>query len=342
MTQITHAGLPGGCRGVQGHPLQLTVCNLLTTPASDVSCANSLAAANPVAVVVAAVDNATPIVTARATAGVPYAAMTANAPAELTNPDAFAFSGSNNGSFNMVAQNEKKLGGTKVTLVTIGAAGVEASLAATVAPTFVLGNQASAVQTTSPLGQPDMTPTIQAATSNGSTSVFLDEDPPTCIAGLNAKGTLAITGVRFCMDGSCETKAVVTAAGANATNTYFPNPTDPSNTRDPDYATYHEAMAKYALGVQTLGFSPVGFAVLYDLYRFMKTIPAETAINAASVKQALRTAQAVPAFLGANTTLTCNGKAVPLQPSLCSGSFFLEKWTGSAFTYIGFSTLPSS
>jgi branched-chain amino acid transport system substrate-binding protein len=329
--------------GVQGHPLKLTVCHLLTTPASDVSCANSMAAANPAAVVAGGVDNAQPIVTALAAANVPYVTAVASSAIETSSPDAFAFTAGNTGAYYVVGKNEAAHGGKQVALVLIGAQGAAAAVAQEAAPTFKLAGVGVKVILTSPTGQSDLTPTIQAATGGNVSGVFMDEDPTTCIAGLNAKATLGVSSsIRFYADASCESQTVVKGAGANAAGTYFTAPGAISDQSDPDWSTYSSAMNQYAPGVTHYGFSPNGYIGVMDLYRAMKTIPSGTAVTAASVKAALQHATAVKAFLGAGTTFTCDGKQVPQQPSVCSGAFFLEQYSGGTFKYIGYQTLPAS
>jgi branched-chain amino acid transport system substrate-binding protein len=326
--------------GVQGHPLKLTVCQLLTTPASDVSCANSMAAANPAAVVAGGVDNAVPIVTALAAASVPYVTAVAATGIETTSPDAFAFTAGNTGAYYVVGKNEAAHGGKQVALVLIGAAAA-AVIQQEAAPTFKQAGVSVKVIVTSPTGQSDLTPTIQAATAGQTSGVFLDEDPTTCIAGLNAKATLNVSSsIRFYADASCESQTVVKGAGANADGTFFTAAGAISDQSDPDWSTYNSAMNQYAPGVTHTGFSPNGFIGVMDLYRAMKTIPSGTAVTAASVKAALQHATAVKAFLGAGTTFTCDGKQVAQQPSVCSGTFFLEQYSGGAFKYVGYQTLP--
>jgi branched-chain amino acid transport system substrate-binding protein len=327
--------------GVQGHPIKLTVCDLLTTPASDVSCANSLAAAKPVAITAGAVDNGDPIVTQAAAAGIPYTVVTGTSPQETTSPDSFVFGGSFPGSAYIIAKNEKQHGGKQVVLTLPAAPGAASTIESSVGPYFAKAGIKVKVIVTSPDGQPDMTPTIQAATASPTSGVGMLDDQTTCIAGLNAKGTLDVSSsVRFYLDAPCEANSTVKAVGSNINGVYFFDTNDATNHSDPDFATYKAAMAKYAPRTDLLGYSAYGFTVEMDLYRAMETIPKGTAITAASVKSALKNAKNVKIFLGDGLTYTCNHTAVAGIPDLCSSAFFLNQYKNGGFHFIESTTIP--
>jgi branched-chain amino acid transport system substrate-binding protein len=300
-----------------------------------------MVAANPVAIVGGGIDNETPIVTAAAAAGIPFTTISATSTAGFTNPDSFVFGPGNNGGYNSVATQEAKLGGKSVSLVLISAPGALTQIKAGATPIFANHSIGLNVLLTSPLGQPDMTPTIQAATVPPTTGVFLDEDSTTCIAALNAKGTLAVSSsIRFYADLSCETPAVVSAAGANSNGTYFTNVADVTKTSDPDVVTYNSFMKQYAAGTSTLGFAPQGATGVMDLVRVLDTIPSSTPITAASVKAALQASSGIKLFMGDGNTFTCNGKAVAELTSVCNGNFYLDQYVNGKFKFIGTSQLP--
>jgi branched-chain amino acid transport system substrate-binding protein len=329
--------------GVQGHPLQLTVCGLLTTPASDVACANSMVAANPVAILAGGVDNGDPIVKAAAAANIPYAAQAGFSPLEVSSPDSFVFSGSFPGSAYVVGSNEKTNGGKQVTTILIGAPGAVAGIHAAVDPVFSALGLGSKVLLIPPTGQADLTPTIQAATAPPTTGVKLDLAATTCISSLNAKGTLNVSSsIRFYMTDACNTAAVIKATGANIQNVYMYGSEAATNPKDPDTAIYLAAMKQYAAGTATDGYAPLGFSVVMNVYRAMLRIPQGTAITAASVTSALKATSAQPAFLGQGATLTCNGTALKQLPALCTTAFFLSQYRGSTFHYVTYTTIPAA
>jgi ABC-type branched-subunit amino acid transport system substrate-binding protein len=326
--------------GVHGHPIALTVCGLLSTPASDVSCANSMAAANPVAIVGGAVDNATPIVTQAAAAGIPYVTAAPAAAKEFSSPNAFAFEPGGIGYYNSVAANEAAKGGKSVTMVIIGAPGVLTEIQAGAQPSFRAHHIGLKVIVT-PFSQVDFTPTIQAAISPPATGVFLIEATTGCISALNAKGTLQVSRrIRFYSSFSCQDPSVVAGARAQLNGTYFITLGAASKATDPDYADYHAAMKSYARTVPPLGNALDGFVPVMDLVRVMQEMSPSTTINSANVMAALKGAKKVKAFLGDGSTFTCGGTVDKAFPSICSGTSYLDQYVHGKYKFVGKSTIP--
>lgn len=323
--------------GVHGRQLELNVCNLLTTPASDVACANSMVAAKPVAIAGGAVDNGDPIASAAAAAGIPYVVGTASSPLEQTSTDVFAVTAGDTGSYSAVGAEEQKLGGKQVTIVLVAiGSGAVAGTQKKAGPIFAEYGIKVKVIVVAP-GTADLAPTLQAAAGSGTTGVFLNVDPTTCLSALNAKSTLGISSsIRFYVDLACDESSVLKGAGANANGTYIIEPTDIANTQDPDTSIYLAAMSKYEPGVSHSGYAQEGFTTVMDLYRVMKTIPAGTAITAASVQAAMQAAKNVPEFMGDGATFTCDRKILPSEPTICGNTTYIAQYTtAGGEKYIG-------
>jgi ABC-type branched-subunit amino acid transport system substrate-binding protein len=328
--------------GVHGHPLALTVCDLLTTPASDTGCANSMAAANPVAIVGGAVDDGTPIVTQAGAAGIPYVTTAPGSPAELSGPNAFAFGPGALGFYNSVATNEVAKKGKSVALVLIGAPASLPEVKAGAEPEFKAHHIGLNVIIT-PLSQVDFTPTIQASTRPPATGVFVVESTSGCISALNAKGTLQVSShIRFYVSFSCQDPSVVAGARAQFNGTYVTTLGDASNPADPDYADYQAAMKKYAPSTPPLGYAVAGYAGVMDLVRVMQKMSPSKTINAANVMTALKGAKNVKAFLGDGSTFTCGGTVDKALPSLCSGSSYLDQYVHGKYKFIRRSSIPGT
>jgi branched-chain amino acid transport system substrate-binding protein len=192
--------------GVQGHPLKLTVCDLLTTPASDQSCAASMASANPIAILGGAIDNGDPIVRAAAGASIPYANVLGTSPQEVSSPYSFIYGGSFPGNAYLVASTEKLHGGKHVVLLLPAQPGAISTVQAASAPYYAKAGITVSVVATNPAGEPDMTPIVQAASNPPTTGILVDTAEPNCIGTLQAKSTLSISSsIRFYLNASCET-----------------------------------------------------------------------------------------------------------------------------------------
>jgi branched-chain amino acid transport system substrate-binding protein len=103
---------------------------------------------------------------------------------------------------------------------------------------------------------------------------------------------------------------------------------------------YDTAMKKYAPEVETAGLEFANtttgqFQVFMNLYRALKDVNDPSTLNAAGIKAAMRAATAVPIFMGGGGTFTCDGKAVPGSPALCSLISTYGTFNNGKTTYVG-------
>ncbi len=99
--------------------------------------------------------------------------------------------------------------------------------------------------------------------------------------------------------------------------------------KNADVKTYNKAMARYATEIDPGDvYAQAGFASVMNLASALRTIPAGTNVDAAATTNALKTAKAVPLFLGGGGTYTCDGTAFPSLKSLCSLQSHVVEYQG--------------
>ena len=83
-------------------------------------------------------------------------------------------------------------------------------------------------------------------------------------------------------------------------------------------------LAKYSPDVDPNGLAYLGYQVISSIGEVGKSLPAGP-ITAKQYTDALRAAQNVPVPAAPGLTFTCNGKAFPKAPNLCSKSILVSE-----------------
>lgn len=305
--------------GLEGHKVNLYICENQSTPAGGQTCANDMVQHGVVAVVEPFTGQGQTEVPTIVGAGIPYITVSGASTAELTSPGAFALEGGFPAYLGAMALSAKTHNLKHVAFL------VE-NVPAAIQGAQVLGGlvykNAGVGFTVIPVnpGTADISPQMQSAVSGGADAVGMVGDVTLCSSFLQAYDTLNLKLPKYvlstCQDPSILNSATLdkALAGSYITTTTKSSPSD--------IKLYAAMMKKYAPKVnpnpnvssnQASGVTPV-----LALGSIMKgsTQP----VTAAGVKTQTQTAQNVVIPLSGGLTFTCNGKAIPLLKSVCSSS----------------------
>ncbi|GAB06863.1 branched-chain amino acid transport system substrate-binding protein [Gordonia amarae] len=306
--------------GIGGHKVELVVCKQSEEPASATKCANELVE-KKVAAVVAPLSSQgavmLPIITG---AKIPYIAQAPVSRAEFATPGAYMLSG---GTIAVLAGQAKTAAqsGIKKFTVLIGDSGDAAtSVKAMATPIFQQAGVELKVVVV-PVASADPTPEITAGLADKPGAVTVLGDTRMCVSAMKVLQSVA-PDVKKYLIASCLDKPVWEAIGghdkligAKAFTTVNLTSDDPSVT------LYRSIMAKYAPDDDPQGLGYLGYQVVMSLGEIGKDIKG---VTAADLRTALTTATDVPLPAAPGLTFTCNGKAMPMLPPLCSNSIIVS------------------
>jgi branched-chain amino acid transport system substrate-binding protein len=151
---------------------------------------------------------------------------------------------------------------------------------------------------------------------------------PGCITAMKTKPTTP-TQKPLVLPAMCTDADVVHDGGPFAKGTLFVRQTAAIDRKNADVKTYTKAMARYADEIDPNDtYAQAGFASVMNLVSALRTIPVGTTIDAAATTNALKTAKAVPLFLGGGGTYACDGTAFPTLKALCTLQSHIVEYQG--------------
>jgi branched-chain amino acid transport system substrate-binding protein len=305
--------------GLEGHKINLYICENQSTPAGGQTCANDMVQHGVVAVVEPFTGQGQTEVPTVVGAGIPYITISGASTPELTSPGAFAIEGGFPAYLGAMALSAKQHGITKVAFLVD-------NVPAAIQGAQVLGGlvfKAAGVGfTVIPVnsGTADMSPQLQSAVSGGAQAVGMVGDVTFCSSFLQAYNTLGLKLPKYVLS-TCQDPSILGSATLDKAlaGSYITTTTASSKA---DNALYAAMIKKYAPKVnpnpnvssnQASGVVPV-----LTLGAIMKgsTQP----VTAAGVKTQTATAKNVAIPMSGGLTFTCNGTAIPLLKSVCSSA----------------------
>lgn len=301
--------------GVGGRPLRLVPCATDGTPEQGKVCVDRAVAEKPAAVLAVQPGGVADNLAALTTAGIPYVGQSCNANATASGQFAsFCFGSDLVGLYATSAAYLKSLGTVKkVSLPYPGVPAASTGVKAYAIPTF---QRAGITSTEVPIadGTADPTTVLTPMYAANPEAVVGLLNGPACIAAMKARGTRTTPLV---LPALCSDPDVLTGAGAAALGVQFVRPTITLDPKSPDVAAYTRAMKRSAPKADPADvYAQAGFAAVANLVTVQRGIT--TTVDAGTTLAALRAAKAVPLFLGAGTTATCDGTAFPGLKALCS------------------------
>ena len=317
--------------GIGGRPIALSECVTDQTPEKGKACMDAAAAAKPVAVLAVQPGAAVDSLASLQAAGIPYVGQTCNTNATLSGQFAtFCFGSDFVGLYSSSASYLKSLTTIKrVALPYIAVPAATSGVKGYAVPIFQRAG-ITPVEVPIPEATADITQLwigmLEANPPPDATVGLLTG--PGCITAMKTKPTTP-TQKPLVLPAMCTDADVVHDAGPAAAGTLFVRQTAAIDRKNIDVKTYDKAMARYAPEADTDDvYAQAGFASVMNLAGALRAIPAGTAVDPATATNALRTAKAVPLFLGNGATYTCDGTAFPSLKSLCSVQSHVVEYQG--------------
>ncbi|MGO9856524.1 MAG: ABC transporter substrate-binding protein [Acidimicrobiales bacterium] len=305
--------------GLEGHKIDLYICENQSTPAGGQTCANDMVQKGVVAVVEPFTGQGQTEVPTITAAGIPYITISGASTAELTTPGSFAIDGGFPAYLGAMALSAKQHGITKVGFLVDN---VPAAIQGAEALGGIVFKAAGVGFTVVPVnsGTADMSPQLQSVVSGGADAVGMVGDVTFCSSFLQAYNTLDLKLPKYVLS-TCQDPSILDSATLDKAlaGSYITTTTQASKS---DLALYGALIKKYdpkaspnpnVSSNQASGVTPV-----LTLAAIMKgsTEP----VTAAGIKTQTETAKNVVVPLSGGLTFTCNGMAIPLLKSVCSST----------------------
>lgn len=310
--------------GIAGHKIDLVVCNEHEEPASATKCANQMVEQKVSAVVSPFGSMGAVMLPIISGAGIPYIAQAPVSQAEMVSPDAFMIAGGVVSVLSAQATQAAKEGVKKFAVILGDSGDAASSVKALGDPMFAKAGVDFRVITV-PASIADPTPNITAAlASDKPDAVTIMGDTRQCTTTIKALQTVAPDIKKF-MISTCIDKPVTDAVGAEAVaGSKAFTTVNLTDQNDESVKLFRSVMAKYASDVDTSGISYLGYQVVMSLAGVGGSLPKTDTVGPKDVMTAFRTAQNVPIPAAPGLHFTCNGKAVPMLPSICSSGILVS------------------
>jgi branched-chain amino acid transport system substrate-binding protein len=303
--------------GLNGHAINLVVCQNQETPAGGQACANQMVQDKVVAVVLPFTGQGATEVPTITKAGIPYITLSGASNQELATPGAYDLTGGYPATLGAYALSAKAHGYSKFAMLVSNVPSAISGAELLGGLVFKNAGVGFKVIPVNP-GTADVTPQLEAAVSWGAKAIGMTGDVTLCSSFLKGYQTLSLTEPKYVLS-TCLDPSIFSTLGSELGGSYIATT---SNATSSDDALYAAITKKFAPSIspnpnasagQASGLIPV--ISLLDIMAGYKG-----AVTAAAVKAqlALATPRTIP-FSG-GLTYVCNGTAIPLLPSVCSAA----------------------
>ncbi len=304
--------------GVGGHPIALKVCETQQSPARAADCANQMVQAN-VPVVLNDLTGVGPsIVPIIAKAGIPYVAFSGTTAPELTTKNTYSLTGSIASFLGGIAAYAKQQQLKKVAIVAMNIPAVTDSLNTLGKLVFAKAGVQMKIVTVAP-GSADVSPQIQTVISSGAQGMLVFGDSTICASSLKAANSLDYSGTRMVVAQCVQSTIAKSIPGGYAgvvvaaTTNLQPG--------DKEYDLYKAVLEHYspdtAAANSTDAGATEGYGIVVGFARAMASVRSGD-ITPAVISSTIAKAKNVSLPVGGGLTFSCDGKAVPGLPGICS------------------------
>jgi branched-chain amino acid transport system substrate-binding protein len=299
--------------GIGGHPIKVYRCGENEDTASATACANEMVQDNVAVVVIGSTSMGAVMVPIITKAGIPYVSVTGSATQELTTPGTFMWSGGYEATLTGFAKYAAQHGYKKVTAFVVNVPSAIAGAQQLGEPLFKAQGVALTIEGV-PSGVPDATSQVTAGLSGNPAAALIIADEGTCTSVLKALNvvnpSLPAMGIT-----SCLTTSATQALGSTMNGVKIFGASAPQ-ADDAEAKLYQYVMAKYEPSANVTGYTVTGYQSMLGLVRAAAGLTGTA--TPASISAAIKAAKNVPLPAGAGLTFTCDGKALPSLPSVCS------------------------
>jgi branched-chain amino acid transport system substrate-binding protein len=303
--------------GLDGHKINLVVCQNQETPADGQACANQLVQDKVVAVVVPFTGQGATEVPTITKAGIPYITLSGASNQELMTPGAYDLTGGYPATLGAYALSAKSHGYSKFAmLVSNVPAAIQGAelLGSLVFKNAGIGYKVIPVNS----GTADVTPQLQAAVSWGAKAIGLTGDVTLCSSFLKGYQTLGLTEPKYVIS-TCLDPSIFSTLGTQLGGSYMDTTSNATSAEDALYAAITQKFAPAVNGNPNASAGQAsGLIPVFSLLDIMSGYTGAVTPAAVKAQLAMSTTRTVP--LSGGITYLCNGKAIPLLPSVCSAA----------------------
>jgi branched-chain amino acid transport system substrate-binding protein len=303
--------------GLDGHKINLVVCQNQETPAGGQACANQLVQDKVVAVVVPFTGQGATEVPTITKAGIPYITLSGASNQELMTPGAYDLTGGYPATLGAYALSAKAHGYSKFAmLVSNVPAAIQGAelLGSLVFKNAGVGYKVIPVNP----GTADVTPQLQAAVSWGAKAIGLTGDVTLCSSFLKGYQTLGLTQPKYVIS-TCLDPSIFSTLGSVLGGSYIDTTSNATPAEDALYAAITKKFAPSVNGNPNASAGQAsGLIPVFSLLDIMSGYTGAVTPAAVKAQLALSTEHTVP--LSGGITYVCNGKAIALLPSVCSAA----------------------
>jgi branched-chain amino acid transport system substrate-binding protein len=303
--------------GLAGHKISLVVCQNQETPAGGQACANQLVQDKVVAVVLPFTGEGATEVPTITKAGIPYITLSGASNQELMTPGSYALTGGYPATLGAYALSAKAHGYSKFAmLVSNVPAAIQGAelLGSLVFKNAGVGYKVIPVNP----GTADVTPQLQAAVSWGAKAIGLTGDVTLCSSFLKGYQTLGLTEPKYVIS-TCLDPSIFSTLGSVLGGSYIDTTSNATAAEDAQYAAITQKFAPSVNGNPNASAGQAsGLIPVFSLLDMMSGYTGAVTPAAVKAQLALSTQRTVP--LSGGITYVCNGKAIPLLPSVCSAA----------------------
>ncbi|CAN5151374.1 ABC transporter substrate-binding protein [soil metagenome] len=308
--------------GLNGHKIEVKVCEVRQDPAAAKDCANQMVSAGASAVIEGTLAEVDQTVAVLSPAGIPITAASGSTEAALSSPNYFSlFNGLS--YFGVPAADAGNQGITKAVMVVIAVPGAEGP-ARTVGTALYANAGVDLEVTAVPPGTADMTPQITAASASNPGLYHVFGNESFCTPAIQAIKTVdpdaAITVISQCLS---DAGAKSIPGGYEGVRVVTTSDLDPS---DDETKLFSAILEKYGDGAAESVISASGYSPMLGLINALNAAEI-TDVSPAGVIAALRSAPPTTYPLGAGAKFQCNGEQMAISPNVCTADGILASAT---------------
>lgn len=184
-----------------------------------------------------------------------------------------------------------------------------------------------------PIMSPDISTPIQAAQANDPDAIVILTADTGCKGAFDALEAQQITAQAF-FTGACASPSIIEPLADSKTNGAIFNVEGPVIRSDPgpDPTLYGAVIEQFGDGLDPIGAGTVSFRSFMNLYAIMREIGANK-LSPATITAALRAKVDAPSFMG--HAYTCDGKQFKGLPSMCSPQQILARMDHKELNQVG-------
>lgn len=311
-TQAAVAFINAQLGGVDGRPLEVTVCNTEFSTEGSTACGQQFAEAG-VPAVLGGIDvfgNANDVLDDN---GIPFIGGIPVSTQSMQSPFSFQWSGGTWGAavaFAEYSATELDIGSAAIVYGDFGSITEGAEYGRSV----LEGHGVETQMVPFPITATDVTSPLQAAAATDPDALFILAADTSCKPALEGAKALGIEAHIF-LTGACAAPTIIDEVDVDASNGAYFNVENTLSSDDTDFNLYAAVVEEYGNGLDPVGAGTVSFRSLMNLYSVLRELGAD-GISSEAIIDALEAEVDAPSFMGHD--YTCDHQQFEGLPAACS------------------------